>query len=386
MKHLYLLVFLFFIAISGRAQSVGYVIISASYSCSIEIDGEQKELLELNHPKKYTLVPGDHIIQVTANGKARTKTIAVVEGKSQVVRFDENETASSDAGADTVRRIIICDRDLSLAGELEDNRPEYTTYCLDANDQVELEFSLYNKKGSLNFSLIDYKSNQVLFSQSDFKDCKRTIPISKRGIYIFRLTANNLFNRSAHLRITRIPGSQSPRLFSATPRLVRDTTYSMVMNTKIRVYSTTNLDHSNKTIVPISLPNDTRYWTFWLGVDQQSNDQWINFTKAAAANIGDINPLFAFGLNMLSELPMLRSTATVNYSFTDNANKNVFSAGGVYNHYTFRYGNNICTDYAIVRSVPRELNLCLSNESTLNGHDVYIKVAAFKVSSHFEIP
>ena len=50
--------------------------------------------------------------------------------------------------------------------------------------------------------------------------------------------------------------------------------------------------------------------------------------------------------------------------------------------YSFKQGANETTDYNIVRTVAREMNLCMLNTNPMLGHDVEVKVGAFIVTAH----
>lgn len=96
-------------------------------------------------------------------------------------------------------------------------------------------------------------------------------------------------------------------------------------------------------------------------------------------------PVIALGLGLVSKLPMFNSTATVSYRFTDNVNAASFNNGYPnYSAYNFKEGQNITTDYTIVKTIPKEVNLCMWNNSQFVGNDVMIKVGAFIVTSRLQ--
>jgi hypothetical protein len=371
------------------AQPKGYVVLSAARDCAVEIDGDSSKMLLANRAMKIEISPGDHLIQASfANGMI-TRKVTVVAGSSLVVILEQTATDPDQhavTNAPGLLSVTLTDHHISLAGGLSDNPSGSIVYCLDQGDQIDVELTIDNKKGSLNFALLNYENGQVLFSSAGFRDFKKSLIIPRRGIYIFRFTTNHLFDRSAHLRIERSVKKESGLQFNVNPIVVHDTTYTTVMDRVVRVYSATNLEHSNRTVVPIQLPVNTSYWTFWLGVDAQSESEWATFARKAAGALGGVNPMYALGLNLVSELPVWRATGTVNYNFMDHTNASLFLNGLKFNYYTLKSGSNVSSDFAQITATPGQLNLCLSNLSSFTGRDVHLKIAAFKVSALYEIP
>lgn len=193
-------------------------------------------------------------------------------------------------------------------------------------------------------------------------------------------------NKTADFNTNVILKEQTDTIYTTQIKEVlvdRDTIYQELINRKFRVHSQTNLDNTFKTFVDLKISKDTKYWVYWLGVDQES----VQEMQQLAENIGELsslvpNPIAAFGLGLIPELPLLNTTATINYQFMDLDNKITFMNSGQYSYYTFKEGNNVTSDYTKIelKDTPNNGNLymCFWNESDFNGRDITLQVGVFK--------
>jgi hypothetical protein len=146
------------------------------------------------------------------------------------------------------------------------------------------------------------------------------------------------------------------------------------------------MDHSNKTVVRVPLPEGTTYWVYWIGVGTEAKSQMVNFVKKISKiPTSSINPIYAFGIGAIAELPYFKSTATIDYYFANNYNASVFESRNTqnFNYYSMKKGSNITSDYSKIEDVPKELNICFLNNNTFTGHDVSIRVGAFIVKKQW---
>jgi hypothetical protein len=245
-----------------------------------------------------------------------------------------------------------------------------------------------NKKGNVTISLTEYSSRREIYKKERVGSVENEkIKIQAKGVYYFTLYTDALFGKSAKLTVDRIPSPESSPTFNTTVNTVYDTTSIEVLNTNTRVYSTTNPEHSNKTAISINLPKNTTYWTYWIGVGQEAKDIMKNFvsTLSQAGSFFSLNPLVLFGMNLIPNLPMLNTPSTINYKFTDAKNGQLFTLGQAYTYYTFKHADNITVDYSLVKGNFSDLVLAMSNESTITGQNVEVRVVAFTVRSKLEL-
>ena len=192
-----------------------------------------------------------------------------------------------------------------------------------------------------------------------------------------------MFGKTAKLIIDRIPSANSDPNFKTTVKTVFDTINEEVLKTNTRVFSTTNISHNNRTSIAINLPKGTTYWAYWIGVGQESQNQMKDFvsTLSGSAKYFSLNPVVLLGMKIIPALPMLNTPETVSYSFMDSKNAQAFVNNQAYSYYKFKHADNITTDYSIISGIFTDLVLSLENKSTTTGHDVEIRVVAFKVLS-----
>src|SRR5262249_45427684 len=154
----------------------------------------------------------------------------------------------------------------------------------------------------------------------------------------FVFYTNHVFDRTAHVVIKRFPSTTSIRNFNTNVQVQSDTTYQEVLNTRVHVYSTTNVDHPNRSVVKVNPPKSASYLVFWIAADEQAVDQISKMTHELANNFPgkNLNPLAALGLNIVTELPMFHSVATVSYDLTDDINASLFRNGRPYSRYKIK--------------------------------------------------
>lgn len=97
------------------------------------------------------------------------------------------------------------------------------------------------------------------------------------------------------------------------------------------------------------------------------------------------DPLVLLGMKLLPSLPFVNMPSTCSYRFTSTADAQKFTANQPYAYYTFKYADNISSDYSIIGSNPQDLALCLENKSSVVGEDAEIRVVAFIVKTKLAV-
>jgi hypothetical protein len=379
----FLLLFIF--SNLALAQTKTPLLILSELNGKLLVDGEEVMSISKGEPAKISLDEGEHILQLKSDSETFTQTITCEGTKQKIIKFG---LAKSSEPVPAASEIIVSNANITLPGALSNQSSHVEKYyAFDSEDEVKFSFGLLNKKGTLNFYLYSYPDNQIIFSRESIQDLgEQAVKINKKGVYRFVFTTNHVFARDCQFVIKRIPRSGGNQSFKTNVVVKWDTTYQEVLDTKVRVYSTTNLDHSNKTVVNINLPPKTTYWVYWIGVGQESMEQMTKFANALSkVSTLMVNPIQAFGVGLIKELPMFHSTATINYVFADNANTQLFVRNAQMQSYTFKSGSNVTTDYSKVEAIPREVSLCMWNNNMMVGHDVQVKVGAFIVRGKYII-
>jgi hypothetical protein len=381
MRKFYILAFMLSTSICSFSQTKDTaILIIPCKTGELIIDGVSKGKIEAEDVHRETLVYGDHYIQLKTDNVKINSTVKIDNTLSSNILKLGCEVANMNS-------VRLVDKQLSLSGSLI-NEADDNYFALDEGDELKIQSSVLNKKGTANLSIVQYDNGMEIYKKSSFTVIQNeTIKIPKKSIYRIVLNTDALFGKDARLIVERVPSKNSRSDFKTTVHYVLDTTATEVLNTTNRVYSTSNIDHSNKTSIRINLPTTTSYWAYWIGVGQESKEKMKNFISTLS-NVGGImnaNPLFLFGMKLIPSLPMLNATSTINYKFMDAINAQLFQNNMNYSYYTFKYGSNISTDYSLVNQVSKDLTLSLWNENTMTGQDVEVRVMAFSVRRRLEM-
>lgn len=344
------------------------------------IDGTAIGNVEADDASKQVLSFGDHYLQLKTGNEKINFTLTIDENTKNIIKLGCTETAE-------IPGFRLVNKQLSLTGLLS-NDMEENIIGLDKDDEIILNASVINKKGAASIFITEVNRRNEIYRRQDFRILtNEKIKIASKGVYKISLYTDALFGKDAKLTIDRVPSKNSSATFNTTPKRIYDTTYTEVLKTTARVYSTNNLNHSNRTTININLPANTTYWAYWIGVDQEARQKMNNLVEklSPAARLISSNPLVLFGMKIIPSLPMMNSTATINYQFTDIENGRNFMNGNKYNYYTFKQANNISSDYALVKTKPASVVLAMWNESAFTGYDVEIRAVAFTVKSRLAL-
>lgn len=144
-------------------------------------------------------------------------------------------------------------------------------------------------------------------------------------------------------------------------------------------------DYSSKVIRTVKLPSKTKYWALWVGVGQESLDRLkkasIDIPKAAQKITTD--PFIAFGLEILSSLPLITGSDNIDFWITDYDNSRKFKNNDQFRYYTFVEGNQTVSKHQIIQfgNTPQtndgNLYFCFKNYRDFRNLDVTLKVWAF---------
>lgn len=376
---LFLILFPFQLIIAQVAKEKQYLIIPCK-SGTLIIDGVSVGSIDADDVSRQMLSFGEHYFQLKTNTEKINLTLSIDENTKNIIKLGCEATVEN-----TGTRLI--NKQISLTGLLS-NDMEENIIGLDKDDEIILNCSVLNKKGTATIFITEVNKGNEIYKKQDFKIIENEkIRITSKGIYKISLYTDALFGKDAKLTIDRIPSKNSSVSFNTNPKKVYDTTFVEVLKTMTRVYSAGNMDHPNKTTVSISLPANTAYWTYWIAVDQEAQDNMKTFIKNLSPVVSafSINPLVLYGLKLIPYLPMMTTAATINYMFMNSANATAFVRGQAFSYYKFKHADNISTDYSLMKITSPDLVLAMQNESTLTGHNVEIRVVAFIIKSRLTL-
>ncbi|OJW32165.1 MAG: hypothetical protein BGO54_17295 [Sphingobacteriales bacterium 46-32] len=365
----------------GQAPLDKDVLIVSCRTGTLLIDGIEIGKIEAEDVTRQKLSYGEHYLQVRVENEKINMTLVVDSSLKSIVKVGCGNAEQSSSKA-----IRVLNKRVNLTGLIV-NEAEENLIAFDKGDEIVINFSILNKKGTGSVLLKNYETGTELYkkeSVNSITDGRIKIPM--KGVYQLSMSTDALFGKDAEIFLDRIPGPTSSVDFNTTPKKVYDTISTEVLNTQVRAYSV-NSGRSNKTLLTINLPKNTSYWVYWIGVGQESMEKMRNFasTVSKASSLISLNPLVMFGLKLIPSLPMMNATATLDYRFVDNINSQLFLNDRSYRQYAFRSATNVTTDYALIKEYASDLILAFNNNSSLNGHDVEVKVVAFSVRSKIAV-
>ncbi len=279
--------------------------------------------------------------------------------------------------AKTPPAIRLIDKQLTLSGALGDASTNHYI-GLDTEDKIIVNCYRLGKNGTMSISIRDFNLGREIYKRDGFDTLRDlSIRVPAKGIYLVSLKTGSLLGKDVKLTLDRIPAGKAP--FPKTG--LNDTTTVEVVNTTVRVF-TKNSPQSNNIVVPINLPPNTAYWTFWVGAGRDAIEKMKAF-ESGCSTIGALypsHPMVLYGMKHITALPMTSSNATVSYHFMDGPASIAFKNKQQYSFYYFKSAQKITTEYSFIYNHQADLNMGITNESS-SPQDVWVRVSAFIVKT-----
>jgi hypothetical protein len=271
-------------------------------------------------------------------------------------------------------------------------------------DKIIFSLAVEGKKELKDITISEYPKNVKFADHKTDKIENKVLKISRNSVYSFEYYNSNLSGRTVEIKIQRIPKSDQTKFFNTNVKWVNkvDTSYSAkqntylvksdtsfvdVINSKVRVHSTTNAS-SNKTVVDFTIPANTIKWTYWIGVGDESQEAFKKdeneFAKSASKLIGTINPLAGLALGFFTMSQSKVGDNVVYYFLSNYQDAQKFSAGQEFMQ--FKKGN-VVTDFGLMNyssSINQKYFIGLSNDNLMDGIDVNVKILAVVVNNQYE--
>lgn len=139
--------------------------------------------------------------------------------------------------------IIVTNQYLNITGSLvvgtwksehpNQAYPDYPKmyYGFAEGDELLLDFSTENKKGTQAIEITELESKSVVYSNSGFQTLNSIrIKVPKTAVYKFEFATNHIFDRQAKVTIKRVPASDATKNFNCnvTWKTVNDTVFTIV--------------------------------------------------------------------------------------------------------------------------------------------------------------
>lgn len=381
--------FLLFVNLFAFAQQTTPVLFISEKLCTINIDGEQKGTAEANKPLLLQLSLGEHYFQAKRDGDVFTQVLKCEDSKQKVVEIKFGgstpivaATPTSSTTISIKAPVTIMDNDIKLPGLMlqSETAPVQFYYAFDRNDTLAIKSGQSGESGTNNIYVYTYPQNQQIYFKERINGSDEKFVIPQKGVYRIVIATNYFSPKNSRLKIARHPSLTSSANFNHIPITKSDTTFTQLND----VYERLETSGFYRGII---LPKNTTFWVYWIGIGEESKVKYDTFKDVfSKVNKGkNANPLYAFGSGYINDLPTYSNSGKVmDYYFTDNANAQLFVKGLNSNTYTFKNGKSVTSDFAIVNTVPKELNL-LVRAGAMKGQFVNMKIGAFVVNSYYSI-
>ncbi|MDF1866339.1 MAG: hypothetical protein P1U70_16005 [Saprospiraceae bacterium] len=330
--------FSFFLAISVlfhlQGVSQGFLLIVPDSDCEVTIDGEIKEQISKNSPKKISLAEGEHFVQAKSNdGIEKNNIIEIENGKQKILKIEfeqENpieteQEAPLASSSEDEPYILIADLNLTLSGGVnvlaDEELSEYTSssdlnYAFEKGDEVLIDGDIENKKGKFFIQLLKYPEGTPIYTKQKLEELKNhRITIREQSIYIIRIGTSAFFDKRIKLSIKRKPESEETREFNTTVEKKTRFNAEKILEPSYHFINSTSHETwkggTNEIIIPITPPSDAIEWYYIVSASRNEEEIKSNLNNfSLLGDLGNalngINPTTTainIGLNFLTQPP-----------------------------------------------------------------------------------
>jgi len=209
--------------------------------------------------------------------------------------------------------------------------PDYPKmyYGFAEGDEIVLDFSTENRKGTQIIEVSEFESKSVVYSNHAFQTLEGIrIKVPKTAVYKFEFATNHIIDRQANVTIKRIPASEATRNFNCNViwKTLNDTTFTVAQQKRRTGISyeavtlqspmgffvnsgsnATFLGGKSRILIPVNLPAGTVEWYYTFGALRNKED--IEGTKermklfSELAGLLDRSGIMSLGVEALTRPP-----------------------------------------------------------------------------------
>ncbi len=269
-----------------------------------------------------------------------------------------------------------------------------------------LIFSFEERKGKRlqEVEIIGKNGSSIFMDFKIKKISEKRININVTGIYEFHFKNSNPIGRICKIIIHRVPVDSNTIKFNHSVywRTIYDTSYYTVRekyllsidtaiievtNKVVKVHSAINVNGS-RTSTNFTLPPRTRYWSYYIGVNQEGQEAYKRAAKELANNIAPslakipgYGPLAAVALGGVSYIQQIQKGEDIDYYLVDNSNVNLCMSGDAHRYYS--KGKVINDKSRMTSPLFGTLHFCFSNDNAVTGVTVLVKVVAITITKNW---
>lgn len=302
-------------------------------------------------------------------------------------------------------------------------------YTFDAGDEIIINFNMVKGKHMKLLEITALPSNIKLTEFKAKKLENKTIKVTKKGVYRFRVYSSSITNRVCNLRIQRKPSSEKNIDFNTdwewnvvidsiyvpyqkdslvgyktikyqeTIKELKDTKLEEIMlfekSEKVHSYYNKNASRSYLKVdlpqlVKTSLKDEQIIaWSYWIGVGQEGQEAYKENLKSISnlggkvASIHFQNPLGGIAIGEISKLIIPTTGEDVAYYFiNDFQNVQKFLNGEQF--YLFDRGKGRAAYGRNDKQKQGSFYIGLHNDNNIRGIDVDVKVLVIKEIKTYE--
>ncbi len=316
---------------------------------------------------------------------------------------------------------------LNIKLSLEQTADHY--YAFDAGDEIIINYNMVKGKHMKLFEVTALPSNIKLTEFKAKKLENRTIKVTKKGVYRFRVFSSSITNRVCNLRIQRKPANESSVDFNTdwkwkvvrdsiyvpyqkdslvgyktvryqeTIRELKDTKLKEIMlfekSERVHSYYNKNISRSYlKVDLPQLINTDLKEekliaWSYWISVGQEGRKAYKENLKSISNEVGVTtsayfqNPLGGIAIGELSKLIIPTTGEDVAYYFINDF-QNVQKFIKEEQFYLFDRGKGRAAYGRNDKLKQGTFYIGLDNDNRIRGIDVDVKVLVVKDIKTYE--
>lgn len=297
------------------------------------------------------------------------------------------------------KKVELLESTLKLAGSEE--KEFYFGFA--EGDEIVLDVEVLKGKSMVEVEVANYP-DLTKYSQVETKKLKhKTFPVSKNGIYKFRLTNKGLTEKECKIQIQRIPANEKTQTFNSEVywRTVNDTlsyqerleysdetdtTFSDFFSTTVQI-SSQNAFNGNKPsqVVSFELPANTIAWSYYLVVGEEGQKEYdqskADFIRAGSKVVGMIptyGPMAALALTGVNYMSQAQGKDNVKYYFlASQEDVQLFNSNKPFKRY--KTGDVISEAAQMKTPLSGTVFIGLVNDNTIDPIKVTVKATAVMV-------
>ncbi len=261
------------------AQNETTILVIPNLDSKILVDGIEKGQAKAGSALRIISEAGEHYVEAqSSNGLTKGEVIQLEAGKQKILKLEFEMTPQ----IISQEIIPVADINFEIPGFMEaiSDDPEESYpypifyYAFEKGDEITLNISMSNKKGTNVIEMSTYPDGVVRYTNNSFvelKDMKVKVP--QRGIYKFKFATNHIFPRNCFLKVSRTPASIEAINFNTKVTLKRILTpVSIHEPQELYINSATNLTGKTRILIPVKLPPNTIEWFYRFSASRSKED------------------------------------------------------------------------------------------------------------------